>query len=149
MLLKLLIPDGRTGLTARVLGGGRMEPAVDRIISGFDEIEYGGEVWGDFPDPRQGDGVATGADVQEAVFQSLCTRIPGDGDGWHTPIVNALARDFDRWKVLPGAQEQYAAHWVKLYAAGDTQPRVVIHDCRAFLCDDAGQTLEKLGPPLV
>jgi hypothetical protein len=159
MILKCLIADSRTDQAHRNLGDGHWAPAVDLLIAGFDRIEYGGPVYCD-PDRvlMDADSDMSDADFKDAhrwaVFAELTKFVPNDPHGWRSSV-NALGRDgmFDAWPEIHvevggrtvDANKQFGAWWAKLYY-DDDRTVTVIHDARAFLMGDDGQTVERLGP---
>lgn len=167
-MLKVLIADSRTDNTVqRNLGGGRYAPAVDHIVADFDRVEYGGPIYcypytlptlpKDLAEAA-GYGDDEEAILRDAVFSTLTQNVPDDRGGW-AQSVNALTRTGFKNYVDSGpelspnykgvgdhdAGPEFAAWWVKCYR-GDEAPITIIHDARAFLCDDKGRTVEHLGP---
>jgi hypothetical protein len=159
MILKVLIADGRTTNVCRNLGNGSWWPAVDHLFAGFDHIEYGGPVWSNVDDiPIIGEGPDA---LRDAVFAELCEHVPDDPKGWsqtlnllgrHSPTGNGFTELVDLQNTEVGKERQYPGWWAKLYWLWDDKgdkccmPVTIIHDARAFLCDDANQTIERLGP---
>ncbi len=148
MILKFLIADAAGGTCHIVHAPGSDQaagecrprgvvPASSLMLDEVVRVEYGGPLEAEVRDLSL---------TVSLILESVWARVPSDPDGW-AEAIDATGRG-----EYALDQDGHSGHvwWVKAYPPTDEnnecRPTVVLHDCRAFLCDHQGQTLEKLGP---
>ena len=128
----------------------RFGPTVKTIIDGVERIEHGGplDIVGEAKraDTRLPDIPVERDDLRNIIIGLACELVPMEtGNVGSREIIDCTSRS-----GLAPSLVWARVYWVKAYLqhpdrSGGSAPVLIFHDSRAYLCDDQGQTLERLG----
>lgn len=139
------MPESLAGPGVTVPWIDRYGPAVTTIIDGVARVEHGGPLavhMGESERAVSGDAALTDKDdIRRAVVHAALDMVPREAS--HAPFADVF--DCTSRDGRAPTFEHGLVYWVKAHR-GDNSTVLILHDTRAYVCDDNGQTLDRLGP---